>query len=85
MDDITVKTKRVDVLPIVKYYMDQLSLYGIFNKYVRTHHNCQVEVSKSLCVMIANIICSKRSTLANLPLRRGRSDGGHGAKNHSDA
>ena len=60
MDDITVKIKRVDVLPIVKYYMEQLSLYEIFNKYVPTHENCHVEVSKSLCVMIANIICSKR-------------------------
>ena len=60
MDDIAVKTKRVDVLPIVKYYIEQLSLYEVFNKYVLTHDNCQIDVSKSLCVMVSNIICSRR-------------------------
>ena len=34
MDKIDVVTKKVDVLPMVKYHMDQLGIYGHFAKYV---------------------------------------------------
>ena len=30
MEQLNVITKRVDVLPMVKYYMDQLGIYGLF-------------------------------------------------------
>ncbi|EFK05548.1 conserved hypothetical protein [delta proteobacterium NaphS2] len=35
MDKVDVITKKVDVLPMVKHYMDQLDIYGLFSKYVR--------------------------------------------------
>ena len=28
------KFKKTDVLPIVKYYMDQLGIYGLFSEFV---------------------------------------------------
>ncbi len=36
MDKVDVITKKVDVLPMVKHYMDQLDIYGLFSKYVET-------------------------------------------------
>ena len=30
MEQLNVITKRVEVLPMVKYYMDQLGIYGLF-------------------------------------------------------
>ena len=35
MEQLNVITKRVDVLPMVKYYIDQLGIYGLFSKYVK--------------------------------------------------
>jgi len=35
MEKLDVITKKVDVLPMVKYYMDQLGIYDLFAKYVQ--------------------------------------------------
>ena len=33
MDQMNAITKKVDVLPMVKFYMDQLGVYSLFAKY----------------------------------------------------
>ena len=58
MDQIDVITKKVDVLPMVKYYMDQLGVYDLFAKYVQRPKSCPVDPAQILSVMVANIVCA---------------------------
>ncbi len=58
MDEINVITKKVDVLPMVKYYMDQLGIYDLFAKYVQNPKRSPVDSAQILSVMVANIVCA---------------------------
>ena len=58
MDQIDVITKRVDVLPMVKHYMNQLNLHSLFSKYVPKPKGCPVDPAQILSVMVANIVCA---------------------------
>jgi transposase len=58
MDQIDVITKKVDVLSMVKYYMDQLGVYGLFAKYVQRPKSCPVDPAQILSIMVANIVCA---------------------------
>jgi len=58
MDQMNVITKKVDVLPMVKYYMDQLGVYGLFAKYVLKPKQCPVDPAQILSIMVANIVCA---------------------------
>ena len=60
MDQIDVVTKRVDVLPMVKHYMNQLNLHSLFSKYVPKPKCCPVDPAQILCVMVANIVCASQ-------------------------
>lgn len=55
---ITSKTKRVDVLPLVKHYITELNLYELFKKYIPKQSNATMEPAQALCMMILNIICA---------------------------
>ena len=57
MDQIDVITKKVNVLPMVKYYMDQLGVYDLFAKYVQRPKSCPVDPAQILSIMVANIVC----------------------------
>ncbi len=50
---------HLDVLPLVKYYLDELGLYELLNKYVPSK-TCHVDHAQALCILITNIICSNR-------------------------
>jgi len=52
--------KQVDVLPMVKHYMESLDLYNVFNKYVPTSGKCLVKHAEGLCVLVENIICCSK-------------------------
>ena len=58
MDQIDVITKKVGVLPMVKYYMDQLDIYSLFAKYVERPKRCPVDPAQILSIMVANIVCA---------------------------
>ena len=58
MDQMNVITKKVDVLPMVKYYMDQLGVYDLFAKYVEKPKQCPVDPAQILSIMVANIVCA---------------------------
>ncbi|MCD6212382.1 MAG: IS1634 family transposase [Sulfurovum sp.] len=60
MDKMDVVTKKVDVLPMVKYYMDQLDIYGLFSKYVETPKRSPVDSAQILSIMVANIVCASQ-------------------------
>ncbi len=58
MEQLNVITKKVDVLPMVKYYMDQLNIYGLFAKYVEKPKRSLVDPAQILSIMVANIVCA---------------------------
>ncbi len=60
MDQMNVITKKVDVFPMVKYYMDQLGVYGLFAKYVEKPKCCSADPAQVLSVMVANIVCASQ-------------------------
>ena len=60
MENFETSFKQVDVLPMVKYYMDQLQLFDLFKKYVPAAPDSLTEHAESLCVLTANIICDNK-------------------------
>jgi hypothetical protein len=49
---------KVDVLPMVKYYMDQLGVYGLFAKYVPKPKQCPVDPAQILSIRGAIMVDS---------------------------
>ena len=60
MNQIDVITKKIDVFPMVKYYMDQLGIYDLFAKYVQSPVRSPVDSAQILSIMVANIVCASR-------------------------
>ena len=60
MDQMNAITKKVDVLPMVKFYMDQLGVYSLFAKYVQKPRGCHVDPAQILSIMVANIVCASQ-------------------------
>ena len=52
--------KQVDVLPMVKHYMDSFDLYNVLNKYVPSSSKCLMKHAEGLCVLVENIICCSK-------------------------
>jgi len=52
--------KQVNVLPMVKHFMDDLDLFNLFEKYIPTTEGSLVDHAESLCVLTANIICENK-------------------------
>lgn len=60
MEQYDTRFSQVDVLPMVKHYMDELGLYHLFRKYVPAAGDCLVDHAESLSLLTANIICANR-------------------------
>lgn len=60
MEQFDTRFKQVDVLPMVKYFMDKFDLFNLFAKYVPAAAGSLAEHAQSLCILIANIICDKQ-------------------------
>ena len=60
MEQLNVITKRVDVLPMVKHYIDQLGIYGLFSKYVKKPERSPFDPAQILSVLVANIVCASQ-------------------------
>jgi transposase len=60
MDQIEARFKQVDVLPMVKHYMNSLGLFNLLKKYVPSSKSSLAEHSESLCIITANIICDNK-------------------------
>ena len=60
MEQFESRFKQVDVLPMVKYFMDKLDLSNLFTKYVPAATGSLADHAESLCILIANIICDNR-------------------------
>ncbi len=60
MERFETRFGQVDVLPMVKHYMDELGLFNLFKKYVPAATDCLATPAESLCLLTANIICANR-------------------------
>jgi transposase len=60
MEQFETRFNQVDVLPLVKHYMDELDLFNIFKKYVPTASGSFSDHAESLCILTANIICDNK-------------------------
>ncbi|MFO7644960.1 MAG: IS1634 family transposase [Desulfosarcina sp.] len=60
MEQFETRFKQVDVLPMVKYFMDKLGLVNVFTKYVPVAAGSIADHAQSLCILIANIVCDNK-------------------------
>lgn len=56
--DIKAVTKQIDVLPMVKHYINELKLYEIFDRLIPQKNNEHMAPAQVLCMMAMNIICA---------------------------
>ena len=54
------KVKPVEVLPLVKYYMEQLGLARLFDKFVPNSNGAEVAPAQVLCLLVMNIMASAK-------------------------
>ncbi len=52
--------KKVDVLPMVKYYIDELGLYELFDECIPNTNGCDIAPAQALCMMIMNIVAAPK-------------------------
>ena len=60
MEPFETRFKQVDVLPLVKHYMDELDLFNIFTKYVPAAAGSLADHAESLCILTASLICDNK-------------------------
>ena len=60
MERFETRFKQVDVLPMVKHFMDRLDLFNLFTKYVPAAACSLADHAESLCILTANIICDNK-------------------------
>jgi transposase len=60
MEQFEARFRQIDVLPMVKHFMDELDLFSLFKKYVPAAPDCLADHAESLCVLTANIICENK-------------------------
>ncbi len=75
MKQFETRFRQVDVLPMVKHYMDQLDLFNLFKKYVPAAPDCLADHAESLSVLTANIICDNKPLYKVKEWLAGYSDG----------
>ena len=59
MPPINTHIQQLNVLPLTKYYMDQLNLYKLFDKYV-PNSGADVKPAQVLCMMVLNIVNARK-------------------------
>ena len=60
MKQFKTRFKQVDVLPMVKHFMDALDLFSLFEKYVPAAPDSLADHAESLCILTANIVCDNK-------------------------
>ena len=60
MEQYETRFEQVDVLPMVKHFMDDLDLLNLFTKYVPAAAGSLADHAESLCILTANIICGNK-------------------------
>ena len=55
MEQFETRFSQVDVLPMVKHFMDELDLFNLFKRYMPATPDCLADHAESLCILTANI------------------------------
>ena len=60
MEQFETRFSQLDVLPMVKHFMDELDLCNLFRKYVPAAPDSLADYAQSLCILTANIVCNNK-------------------------
>jgi transposase len=60
MEQFETRFSQVDVLPLVKHFIDELDLFNLFKRYVPATPDCLADHAESLCILTSNIICDNK-------------------------
>lgn len=60
MEQFEARFRQINVLPLVKHFMDELNLLNLFKKYVPATTGSHADHAESLCILIANIVCDNK-------------------------
>jgi transposase len=60
MEQFETRFKQVQVLPMVKHFMNDLDLLNLFTRYVPAAPDSLADHAESLCILTANIICENK-------------------------
>jgi len=60
VEQFETRFKQVDVLPMVKHFMDRLGLFNLFSTYVPAASGQLADHAQGLCLLTANIICDNK-------------------------
>ena len=60
MEQIEARAQKIDVIPMVKHYMEELDLYRLFQKYIPKPQSSPMEPAQVLSMMVINIICAEK-------------------------
>lgn len=60
MEQFETRFKQVEVLPLVKHYMEALDPFNLFTKYIPAAAGSLADHAESLCILTANIICDNK-------------------------
>ena len=55
-----IKSKQVDVIPMINHYIETMELHEIFDRYVPNTHNADIKPAQVFCVMITNILVASK-------------------------
>ena len=75
MEQFETRFKKIETLPLVKYFMDEFDLYNLFEKYVPAATGILANHAESLCILTANIICNNKPLYKVKEWLSGFSDG----------
>ena len=55
-----IKSKQVDVIPMINHYIEEMGLHEIFDRYVPNTHNADIKPAQVFCIMITNILVASK-------------------------
>jgi len=53
-------SKQVDVLPLVKHYMEEMNLHEIFDRHIPNANGAEIKPAQVLCTMVTNILAAAK-------------------------
>lgn len=55
-----IKSKQVDVIPMINHYIEEMGLHEIFDRYIPNTHNADIKPAQVFCIMISNILVASK-------------------------
>ena len=57
---MNIKSKQVDVIPMINHYIEEMRLHEMFDRYVPNTHNADIKPAQVFCIMITNILVASK-------------------------